>query len=563
VRRRYHLPDDISVPESMAPDDRRRLVSVVRDAITSAVRAATPDDAVVVPAAVRPAPRERVDQAGRRANSATYEIPSFGDEGRKVPLPVGAAGPDFEDRPTLGNLPRDEPNTVRRVELRPVGGKWREVDVRGRTSHASGNYVFVVQDDRIYAVKRSWTTIEGGPAGHTEAARGRRVTWAGTVTISRNTGQVTRWDDASGHYRPAASLRQSALDAGLPESRWRQSAETLARPRPAGEPGQQLPVFQPRTRSSTGEPARVRPGPPRPDLLDAHLRGGGSAPSEGQVAAPAAGPAGKPEVPPQGRKVVGRVSFSYDTEAHGDDRVQARNIDLSDYPGRGPGRINKFFAANPLAEGFTRIGVTESANKITDVLMDKVADHFAKVVPQARAALLEMFPAGEQVLADYQIVALSAVADEVVEGHQPQGRPLAENIADLTAYQDALNEAVGQARRYQAEIVPILDDLQRRANVLADVVNDLDRAFAWIHQYLPVLFAYYQSFLLWRAKEVFHRFHEEINVLIHLLDGRDTQYRRLVEHLDKRQDSLIDRVGDPSSWADELLARARRAGPRH
>ncbi|WP_284744917.1 hypothetical protein [Amycolatopsis sp. RTGN1] len=547
VKRCYHLPDDISVPESMAPDDRRRLTSVVRDAITGAVRAATTDDTVVVRAAARAVPRERADRTG-----ATYDIPSFGDEGRKVPLPVGGAGPEFEDRPTLGNLPRDEPDTVRRVELRLVRGKWREVDLRGRTSHASGNYVFVVQDERIYAVKRRWTTIEGGPAGHTEAARGHRVTWAGTVTISRNTGQVTRWDDASGHYRPAAMLRQSAIDAGLPENRWRQSPETLARPRPASEPGSQLPVFQPRTRSRTGEPARIRPGAPQPDLLEAHLRGGGSA--------PVAAPAGNPEVPPQGRKVVGRVSFSYDTEAHGDDRVLARNIDLSDYPGRGPGRINRFFAANPLAEGFTRIGVSESANKITDLLMDKVADHFAKVVPQARAALLEMFPTGEQMIVDYQIVALSAAADEVIDGHQPQERPLAENIADLTAYQDALNEAVDQARRYQAEIVPILDDLQRRANVLADVVNDLDRAFAWIHRYLPVLFAYYQSFLLWRAKEMFHRFHEEINVLIRLLDGRDTQYRRLVEHLDKRQDSLIDRVGDPSAWADELLARARRGG---
>ncbi|GLY37044.1 hypothetical protein Amsp01_030680 [Amycolatopsis sp. NBRC 101858] len=554
VKRCYHLPDVIVVPESMVPDDRRRLTSVVRDAITGAVRTATTaGDAVTVRAAARPVPRERAGPAG-----ATYDIPSFGDEGRKVPLPVAGAGPGFEDRPTLGNLPRDEPDTVRRVELRLVRGKWREVDARGRTSHASGNYAFVVQDERIYAVKRSWTTLEGGPAGHTEAARGHRVTWAGTVTISRNTGQVTRWDDASGHYRPAASLRQSAIDAGLPENKWQQSAETLARPRPAGEPGSQLPVFQPRTRSRTGEPARIRPGAPQTELLEAHLRGGGSSSGGGPAAAPVAGPASTPKVPPRGDKVVGRVSFSYDTEAHGGDRVLAKNIDLSDYPGRGPGRINRFFAANPLAEGFTRVGVSESANKITDLLMDKVAEHFAKVVPQARAALLEMFPTGEQMLADYRIAALSAAADEVIEGRQPPDRPLAENIADLTAYQDALNEAVDQARRYQAETVPILADLQRRANVLADVVNDLDRAFAWIHRYLPVLFAYYQSFLLWRAKEVFHRFHEEINTLIHVLDGRETQYRRLVEHLDKRQDSLIDRVGDPSAWADELLARARR-----
>jgi hypothetical protein len=549
VKRYYHLPGDIGVPESMAPDDRRRLTSMVRDAIAGVVRVATTaDDAVTVRAAARTVPRER---AGR--TRATYDIPSFGDEGRKVPLPVGGAGPGFEDRPTLGNLPRDEPDTVRRVELRLVRGKWREVDARGRTSHASGNYAFVVQDERIYAVKRSWTTLEGGPGGHTEAARGRPVTWAGTMTISRNTGQVTRWDDASGHYRPAASLRQSAIDAGLPGNKWQQSPETLARPRPAGEPGPQLPVFQPRTRSKTGEPARIRPGAPQAELLEAHLRGG-------RAAAPVAAPASTPKVPPRGDQVVGRVSFSYDTEAHGGDRVLAKNIDLSGYPGRGPGRINRFFAANPLAEGFTRIGVSESANKITDLLMDQVADYFAKVVPQARAALLEMFPTGEQLIADYRIVALSGAADEVIEGHQPQDRQLAENIADLTAYQDALNEAVDQARRYQAEIVPILDDLQRRANVLADVVNDLDRAFAWIHRYLPVLFAYYQSFLLWRAKELFHRFHEEINVLIRLLDGRDTHYRRLVEHLDKRQDSLIDRVGDPSAWADELLARARRSG---
>jgi hypothetical protein len=94
VERCYHLPDDIGVPESMAPDDRRRLTSVVRDAITGAVRAATPDDAVTVRAAARPVPRERAGQA-----DATYDIPSFGEEGRKAPSPVGGAGPEVEDRP--------------------------------------------------------------------------------------------------------------------------------------------------------------------------------------------------------------------------------------------------------------------------------------------------------------------------------------------------------------------------------------------------------------------------------------------------------------------------------
>jgi hypothetical protein len=124
--------------------------------------------------------------------------------------------------------------------------------------------------------------------GHTEAAQGGRVTWAGTAHISQGSGQVTRWDDASGHYRPAASLRQSAVQAGMPADKWQQHPETTPQPDPVtgrptrprdpvtGKPtGPQLPVEQPRTRSTTGEPAKVGPGPPREAELEADIKSGG------------------------------------------------------------------------------------------------------------------------------------------------------------------------------------------------------------------------------------------------------------------------------------------------
>lgn len=175
--------------------------------------------------------------------------------------------------PTYGNLPRDLPaagSSGEVVRLKNVGGTWKEIGPRySRT--ARGNYDFVVKDGEIFAVKAKRTM---GAFGHTEAARGERVNWAGQVQFEA--GQVKSWDDGSGHYRPLSSARQPAapgeppktwrepaVKAGLPDDKFVQHPETALRPRPAAS-APQLPVEQPATRPRTpGQAPKVGPGPAR------------------------------------------------------------------------------------------------------------------------------------------------------------------------------------------------------------------------------------------------------------------------------------------------------------
>lgn len=174
--------------------------------------------------------------------------------------------------PTVGNLPREDTIPARKVALKMVDGKWKEV-VRGKPPRtARGWYDYVLKDGQFVAVKRTAegdkAALEnyGRPPGHTEAAGGQRVTYAGKVHFSKS-GQVTHWDDQSGHYRPAESVRNPVVEAGFPENKFRVNEAALA-PKGPG-PRAQLPVFQPSTRSRDGGPARIRPGPPRMEAFEA------------------------------------------------------------------------------------------------------------------------------------------------------------------------------------------------------------------------------------------------------------------------------------------------------
>ncbi|UDG78455.1 DUF4157 domain-containing protein [Achromobacter sp. 77] len=183
---------------------------------------------------------------------------------------ISAQGPRLLQRepsgPTYGNLPRDAPafgSSRDVIKLQNVNGTWREVGGKyGRT--ARGNYDFVVKDGEIYAVKAKNTM---NPLGHTEAARGGRVNWAGQVEFEA--GKVKSWNDGSGHYRSLSSMRQPAVQAGLPDEKFIQHPETAVRPRPKSSLPQ-LPVEQPATKPRVpGEAPKVGSGPPRMAELEA------------------------------------------------------------------------------------------------------------------------------------------------------------------------------------------------------------------------------------------------------------------------------------------------------
>lgn len=178
---------------------------------------------------------------------------------------LGSQGPRLIQRepsgPTYGNLFRDapEPGSWRDVvKLKEVNGTWREVGGR-HPGTASGKYDFVVKDGEIYAVKAKTTP---GAIGHTEAAQGGRVNWAGEVRFNKK-GQLLSWNDGSGHYRALSSVKKPALAAGLPEGAFKQHPELEGPVRPRDKLPQ-LPVEQPATKPRIpGEQPKVPAGPPR------------------------------------------------------------------------------------------------------------------------------------------------------------------------------------------------------------------------------------------------------------------------------------------------------------
>jgi hypothetical protein len=195
----------------------------------------------------------------------------------------------LQRQPTFGNLYGDEPAPgAEVVRLEKVAGKWKEMG-RKFNRTARGWYDFVVRDGRLYAVKAKRTLRAGG---HTEAAQGNRVAFAGQVEFEA--GTLKGWNDGSGHYRPAAEFRQAAIDASLSAETFAPHPDTLKRPREPREIGPQLPVEQPATRPrDPGGGAKVGPGSPRLDELERDYRAPRAAP-----AAPEPAPAPTPTPTP-------------------------------------------------------------------------------------------------------------------------------------------------------------------------------------------------------------------------------------------------------------------------
>jgi hypothetical protein len=175
-----------------------------------------------------------------------------------------------DDVPTFGNLMQDRPmmgSERRVVELKQEDGVWYEM---GRyKSRARGSYDFVVKNDRIFAIK-------GGTRGygHTEAAAGERVSFAGQVRFGGeggNPGQLIDWTNISGHYAPPRAFADNAVRAGLPRDKF------VPYTGPKGEMGPQLPVVQPQPGINTPPPETRSPG--TVDVAEA----GGKAPGVGNM----------------------------------------------------------------------------------------------------------------------------------------------------------------------------------------------------------------------------------------------------------------------------------------
>jgi hypothetical protein len=232
--------------------------------------------------ALQPSSVETLEREARRVAETVGSadtVPPIRGSARGLMVPL-RQGPNDPDKATFGNLPGDIPwrdsdksLPLGRVVLSQEGGVWYEERLGGKKFRAEGTYDFVVQKGKIWAVRVRRSVPMGRPnPGHTEAAAGGRVEYAGTVsfgTTQAKRGEVLEWSNSTGHYAPVSD-EKFAKAAGLPlDNRFK--PVTGVRPEWGGP---QSPVYQPQTRSRGGEPPKVPPGPPRLGELEAHLRGG-------------------------------------------------------------------------------------------------------------------------------------------------------------------------------------------------------------------------------------------------------------------------------------------------
>jgi hypothetical protein len=471
---------------------------------------------------------------------------------------VRAVMRDDTNGPTFGNLPRDMPDKGDRFELRKIDGKWRQVveanERRGlKPARASGLYDFVIQDGKIYAVR------SGSGGGHTQAAHGRRVTWAGKMRIT-GSGQLVYWDDGSGHYRPAASTRANAVKAGLPADKFQRHPDTTSK-------WTQLPVYQPPTRPTGSGGPKVPPGSPRLEDLENDIRtkGGPQLPPEakapdppksGGSTPPAVTPAPatvKPPAPatpkasaPTSGTIKGeRMTIDYDVGkgANKADAIKLRKIDLKDYPPDNGGRVTRFFKDRPVMGKLTGMGAKAGAGWASGKMLEYVQKHYVGAVDNAMNAFAKEFPSADALRAEYQLDDHAANYREVIDGKAASlKRSLEENLLLAFGYEDALLDALGRMETEFPEFERIREDLGKRADVLYRMAYEVESAFVWIHTHVvgAIPIVYYESFTLWSVRGIFLALAGKIGDLVSLVAWTDTERKKLADQLNK---SLTE-VGD-------------------
>lgn len=188
-------------------------------------------------------------------------MPAVSGSANGVGVPLRGPPPSATDVPTFGNLYGETPMLgVTRFRLVEENGVWYELRPGGKW-RAKGTYDVVMQNGKVWAVKGS-NAFGGVNPGHTEAAAGGRVEFAGTISFGSGkttSGVVKEWTNASGHYKPVPQTAVNpevqpavpvptdiATRYNLPREAFKPAEFPRVRTDPAEILGPQLPVIQPK-----------------------------------------------------------------------------------------------------------------------------------------------------------------------------------------------------------------------------------------------------------------------------------------------------------------------------
>lgn len=267
-------------------------------------------------------------------------------------------------------------------------------------------------------------------------------------------------------------------------------------------------------------------------------------------------------------------------------------LDLADYPPERKGPITRFFNDRPVLGQVGRVAANSGAQYISGKMLEKVMEHFFKVLEKARADFNANFPdvaalsgkagldalraAYEQRLSDLsvprktRVLALAFVA--LTTPDKDRDAALAETnrrLASVKLGPNAVPDFIAAGEEFEAGMVDVRQELARLAAPLPDIAKDIHKRAAiltmggqaleqtfWDLMMSPLAafpLVYYELWSIHTVAQAFLDIGGRVSGFASEIDAREAAYRRLMDKLDADLLRVGDKVNEflpPTTWVN-------------